>query len=78
MSSALFFDVYEKLLFEGVPPTVFGYLNGQNEQIFLQEILDFPIGFSFAVYQDPIANASTKPLLWTRGLHRYNLLDLGC
>lgn len=73
--SDLFLDIHEKQLFEDEPPKMLGYLDSKNDQVFMPEILDYPIGFSFAVYRDPITDASTKPLLWTRGLHHYNEFD---
>lgn len=73
--SALFLDTRDLEYVDRSPPPRFAYLNEENEQVFISEILNLPIGFSFAVYEDFPSNASTRPLLWTRGLHRYKEFD---
>jgi prepilin-type processing-associated H-X9-DG protein len=59
------------------PPKITGSRNEDGEVIFQPDILNFPIFFSFAVYPDLGGDrpASMTPLLWTRGLHRYESFE---
>ena len=55
-------------------PRSFAFIKENPQEVtFIPEILDFPIGFSLAVYPYPITELpmSRTPLLWTRGLQNY-------
>ena len=51
------------------------YRNNANEVVFDDTILDYPMGFSLAVYPDLDRPVSTTPILWTRDLERYATFD---
>lgn len=57
-----------------LPPTT-ALLLRPGEYEFQPEIMDFPIGFSFAIYPDLKGPATMTPLLWTRGLQNYETFN---
>lgn len=75
--SSVFFSHIEYPEFKSNPPTLITTpkQEGTPSQI-NPEILKFPIGYSIAVYPDPnIMPTSMTPLLWTRGLHKFQEFD---
>lgn len=61
--------------FEEPIPTAIGERDKSGKFNFHPEILNFPIGFSFAVYPDLKGPTSMTPIIWTRGLHRHEGFD---
>jgi prepilin-type processing-associated H-X9-DG protein len=56
-------------------PVITAYRNQHGELVFDDAILEYPIGFSVAVYPDLKRPPSTTPILWTRDLDRYVTFD---
>lgn len=65
----------DRFHFKSEPPAIFAYRNDANELIFDDRILDYPMGFSIAVYPDMARSTSMTPILWTRDLDRYASFD---
>lgn len=72
--SSYFFNYIESKEFKEHPTTTLNH--SLNPTQVDPEILKFPIGYSIAVYPDPnkMPTAQT-PLLWTRGLHKFQDFD---
>lgn len=72
IDSSAFFNQLELQEFEDSPPKTIGTSirdpNGVNID---PKFLDFPFGYSIAIYPDLNGPTSKTPLLWTRGLHRF-------
>ena len=66
-----FLSPYDLKHIDAEPPEEIAYRTESGEIVFLPEILNFPIAYSFAVYPDLDSPSSTTPLFWTRGLHNY-------
>lgn len=60
---------------DGRLPETLGAPNESGQIEFQPEILNFPIGISFSVYPDLDSPVATTPILWTRGLHRFEEFD---
>ncbi|MGJ8654145.1 MAG: hypothetical protein ACSHX8_12805 [Opitutaceae bacterium] len=69
IDSSVFFSYLDSNDFAEAPPSTISDSN--NPTKLNEEILNFPIGYTFAVYPDLSGPTSMTPLLWTRGLHRF-------
>lgn len=67
----IFLSPYDLKHAKAEPPEIIGFRSDSGKSVFVPDILEFPIAYSFGVYPDLDRPASTTPLLWTRGLHNY-------
>ena len=74
-STLVMFDIPKVVHFHPQTTGTFYPQIDKNQQVFIPSILNFPIGVSFAIYDDTFSSLSTRPLVWTRGLHRYAEFD---
>lgn len=75
INSEALYNYADEAHFESKPPKSIGHLRNKNDWSSFEldpEILNFPIGFNVAVYPHLDFPTSETPILWTRGLHRYN------
>lgn len=73
--SWILFNSLDRRYFEKQAPPIFAYFNDSNELVFDSNIMDYPIGFSVAVYPDLNRPAATTPIIWTRDLDRFAEFD---
>lgn len=73
--ASIFLNKYDLEHIDADPPRAIGYKSDSGEFVFQPDILSFPIAFSFAVYSDENLKGPMTPLLWTRGLHKYEEFD---
>jgi len=73
--ASIFLSPYDLKHTKAEPPKIIGSLSDSGESVFVPDILEFPIAYSFGVYPDLDRAASKTPLLWTRGLHNYKSFD---
>lgn len=73
--ASIFLSPYDLKHTKADAPKIIGYRSDSGESVFVPDILEFPIAYSFGVYSDLNRTASTTPLLWTRGLHNYKNFD---
>ncbi|MGB0744966.1 MAG: hypothetical protein ACPGSB_10630 [Opitutales bacterium] len=73
--AAVFLSYDDAQYFKQKLPKVTGLRNSKGSIEFDQEIMDFPIAFSVAIYPDLNGPATMTPLLWTRGMHNYKNFD---
>ncbi|MGJ8639507.1 MAG: hypothetical protein ACSHYA_08945 [Opitutaceae bacterium] len=74
--SDVFFNQLELSEFKDDPPKWIGdSVRDRNPPRIDKDLLDFPIGYTIAVYSDLDGSTSQTPLLWTRGLHQYAQFD---
>lgn len=73
--SWILFNTLDRRYFDKQVPATFAYFNEDKELVFDYSIMDYPIGFSVAVYPDFNRPAARTPIIWTRDLERFAEFD---
>jgi hypothetical protein len=73
--AGLFINYSDAAYFESPAPRATALSARHGEYEFKPEILNFPIGYSIAIYPDLNGPSTMTPLLWTRGLQNYETFD---
>ena len=76
LDTSVYYSIAEFRNFPDHPPRILTLADTGELPVIDESVLNYPIGFSFAVYKNLESTpAASTPLLWTRNLHRYEDFD---